>query len=593
LVFRVALAVALPLAAPAATPDGSARDDDPQAWQEALARTRRAAAALARPLTAVERYPALRPFGHLGVSDAEPHLDAVRTLGSTGVSAGAYALVAVLGDPGFPYRVEAAEALRRVPHAVAIGPLLAVLEAADPVLRSRAARALGAIAVAGVADPEAFEPVSARLRVALQEDPHPEVRAASFTALLNTGRADDFGEAFRLADRDHDPLVQCEMFRARNFFARLSEKADAIDDARSRTRAFLVERPESERSRDILRRAVARSRYRALLHPLSRCPDTAVEAAHGLAYLEDPSARVVLGALASSAGDAPLRSAAVTALAALGGEPALVAAIAALEDERWSVRRAAVDALVELDHPRGYAALARLATRGAPLERRAAVRALAEVPARSAALVAALGDPAVLVRVAADQALLKRPERVVRGEEALADDAAWERPAWRAGSSEEERAEARRRAERNPERWRAEQAAAEKALAAALSADDGRVRHRAARILAAYPGEASFALLLETLQSGHPPQAGLAAFALGLRGEPAARAALERAARGDDPELALVSVRALQDLGARESLPALRALGRSAADEEVQAAARRASVLLQGWPPGAAEAGRD
>jgi HEAT repeat protein len=250
-----------------------------------------------------------------------------------------------------------------------------------------------------------------------------------------------------------------------------------------------------------------------------------------------------------------LRAQAVLELGRLGGEPGFAAAAAALDDERWSVRRSGIEALAELDEPRAQALLAHRLATGSPLERQAAALALAKIPAQAAALVAAFGDPVVQVRVAAEYALLERPKRVARYEEELTADERGEPDDPAPAVSQEKRLELRRSAAEALADWRAAQAEAEQALAAALSAPDERVRHRAARVLASYPGDASLALLLEALRSGRSPAATFAAFGLGLRGDPAAREALAGAASTGEPALALASARALRDLDAPAAQP--------------------------------------
>jgi HEAT repeat protein len=544
---RVALGLAALIAVCASAPAGAATGDEANLWQEQIARAARAASVLGQPLTPSERHPWLRLFSHFGGSDAEPHLAAIQTLSATGLPASAFALIAVLQDASFPYRVEAAQALASTPHTAAIEPLLSAMQDPDPELRSQAALSLGAIARAQVAPAQAIDPVSARLRVALAQDASSTVHLAAFIALLEIGRADDFGEAFRLAARDSDALMVCETLSSRDFFAKLSEKPDALEGTRSQARK-IFKAPESERTLPLLTRALDRSRYQRLVSPLSPCPDTPVMAAHTLAHLEDPSATAVLSQLASSSSDAPLRAAAVLELGRLGGEPGFAAAAAALDDERWSVRRSGIEALAELDEPRAQALLAHRLATGSPLERQAAALALAKIPAQAAALVAAFGDPVVQVRVAAENALLERPKQVARYEAELTADERGEPDDAAPAVSEEKRLELRRSAAEALADWRAAQAEAEQALAAALSAPDERVRHRAARVLASYPGDASLALLLEALRSGRSPAATFAAFGLGLRGDPAAREALAGAASTGEPALALASARALRDL---------------------------------------------
>ena len=550
---RVALGFAALITVCASAPAGAATGHEWNAWQEQIARAARASSALGQPLTPSERHPWLRLFPHFGGSDSEPHLAAIGTLSATGLPASAFALISVLQDASFPYRVEAAQALATTPHPAAIEPLLAAMDDPDPELRSQAALSLGAIARAQVAPAQVIDPVSARLKLALAQDASSTVHLAAFNALLEIGREDDFGEAFRLAARDSDALVVCETLRSRAFFAKLSGKRDALEGARSQARKIL-EAPESERTLPLRTRALDRSRYHRLVSPLSPCPDTPVMAARTLAHLEDPSAAALLSPLASSSSDPPLRAAAVLALGRLGGEPGFVAAAVALDDERWSVRRSGIEALAALDEPRAQALLARRLSTGSPLERQAAARAIARIPA--AALVAAFGDPVVQVRVAAEDALLERPKQVARYEEALTADERGEPDDAAPAVSKEERLELRRFTEEALADWRAAQAEAEQALAAALSAPDERVRHRAARILASYPGAASLALLLEALRSGRSPEATFAAFALGLRGDPAAREALAGAASSGEPALALASHRALRDLDAPSAHPA-------------------------------------
>ncbi len=547
---RVALAcaalvgVCLSLQADAATNEARSR------WHAPIERTARASAALGRPVGLAERHPALRLFAHVAAADPEIHLAAIRELATTGQPSAAFALIAVLEDPDFPHRPDAARALAVAPHRAAIGPLLAAMDDADPELRAQAALALGRIVFAHVAAVDAFDRVSERLGDALARDPSPAVRFAAFDALFAIGR----WEAFRLSARDGDPLVICERLRYRAYVASLTGRPDALRAVRSQARRILEARA-SDPAPSLPSRALDRWRYQGVVSESSPCPDTPVAAVHALDHLGDRSVAPLLAGLARSASDPPLRAAAVLALRRRGGDAAFEAAVRALDDGRWSVRRSGIEALGELDEPRAQALLASRLALGSPLERQASALALAKIPARSAALVAAFGDPVVQVRVAAEEALLARPKQVERLEEALAEDAAGELDVAASPVSEESRVERRRETEDSLARWRSEAAAAGQALAAALSAPDERVRHRAARVLASYPGADSLALLLEALRGGQTPAATSAAFALGLRGDAAARPALERAAGAGEPGLALASRRALQDLGVSTSAP--------------------------------------
>lgn len=521
----------------------------------------------------------MRLFAHLGSADPEPHRAAIESLAASGLPFGAYALGAVLRDPRFPYRREAVDALAALPHASAIEPLQETLADRDPALRARAAQALGAVVRAGVAPPEAVAGARASLGRMLAQDASPAARAAAFTALLDLGQPSDLRMAIGLAERDADPRVRCELIRARTFFARYSGSPDAIEPARLEARAALVH-SGAARTPGLVERARARSQGAPGLASLDPCPDLPVVAARGLAELGDPADTALLLRLARSAPDPPLRAAAVLGLAQRGGEPGFAASAVALEDPRWSVRRSGIEALARLDSARAHALLAQLLASGTPLERVAAAEALARIPAPAGALVGAFGDPLVPVRVAAERALLERPAQVARLERSLAADLRPAGPRAAPAASDAQRGERRRAHEQRLGRWRAARADAERALAEALAAPDPRVRQRAARLLASFPGDASFALLHERLRSAHAPEAPLAAFGLGLRGDPAARSALEAAAAAGSGELALASVRALQDLGEPESLPALQALARRAPDARVRAAAARASALL-------------
>ena len=113
-------------------------------WEKSLIQVREMTAVLRGPMLASERHPSLRLLSHLGTLHPQPHLAAIRSLAAAGVPAASYALIEVLGDPDFPYRVEAAEALRRNPQRPAVEPLIEALDDPDHNLRRVAcARSIG------------------------------------------------------------------------------------------------------------------------------------------------------------------------------------------------------------------------------------------------------------------------------------------------------------------------------------------------------------------------------------------------------------------------------------------------------------------
>jgi HEAT repeat protein len=530
--------------------------------------------ALRRPAELQERIPWLQRFTHLTGRFAQPHLAAIHALREDGSSTSRSALIAVLADPAFPYRADAALALGAVPDPASVDPLLGALGASQPEVRRTAVRSLGRFAAAGLLRDEAGERVLDVLEERYRNESEAIVRAALFLTILDIGSRRAFEMAFRLSKDDRDPVVRCEVLRARKFFALMAGSRDALAGVRRHTRSIVMELAAVDEPRT-LERARMRARS-ARLDLKGHCPDLLVEAIMGIPALEDPAAPRLLAGLAR-AGAPRVRAAALKALGRLEGAASLRAAIEALDDPRWSVRRAAIEVLAGLEAPEAAEALVGTLREGAVLDRREAARALARVPGGSEALVSAFADPMVLVRTAAEYALLEHVQRTGVAAWHLAElDAARQQ----ADEVDAAAAEASRRAERQAALWNPARAEDEAALIAALSHPDPRVGRRAARVLAASPGEATRARLVSILSEADPAEAELAAFALGLRGELAAREALERAALGDHPGVAAAAVRALQDLDAGDSLPLLRALAWNAPSERVRSAAQLASAMV-------------
>jgi HEAT repeat protein len=516
---------------------------------------------------------------HPEAREQRPRLVALRALAADGSPAARTALLAALRDPAFPDRADAALTLGRIPHAESIEPLLEALGAPEPELRRAAARSLGMLAVAHVV----LAPVGSRVLDAMEaryrEEPEPMVRAALFRAILDLGGDRAFNTAFGLTRDDDDPLVRCEWLRAKTYFAQLAATDDALAGARRATRTILAELGPDDEPRTLAR---ARMRARAARLELNgQCPDLLVEATLALATLRDPEAPRLLGELAAT-GAPPVRAAAIEGLGRLGGAAALRACVAALDDPRWGVRRKAIEALGRLEDPTAGEVLAATVREGSTLDRSSAARALAHVPHGSAALVDAFADPVVPVREAAEDSLLQHANSAETFTVRL-----WALEQADAGSPdlrEQPQGEALLEARRQTERWSRVHAADAAVLAAALSREDPRVHRRAARVLAAFPGDAARLRLVGILSQGVPAEAQLAAFALGLRGDEAARDALERAAATNHPGVAVAAIRALQDLGEPASAPLLRGLAENSPWEEVRAAALMANAMLAPEP---------
>lgn len=535
--------------------------------------------ALGRPLDLAERLSWLQPFVHSEASKYQPRKVALRALAADGSPAARAALVAALRDPAFPHRADAALALGRTPHETTIEPLLEALEAPEPELRRAAARSLGMLAVAHVVPAPVGSRVLDAMEARYREEPEPIVRVALFLAILGHGGDRALKTAFGLIRDDGDPLVRCEVLRVRLKFAELAAADATLEGARNTSRAYardasravLAELGPTDKPRTLAR---ARMRAQAARLELSgQCPDVLVEATLALVAVRDPEAPRLLSVLATT-GTPPVRTAAVEGLGQLGGALALQFVIAALHDACWSVRRTAIEVLSRFDDPQAGEALAATLREGAALDRWSAARALAHVPHGSEALVDAFGDPVVPVRKAAEHSLLQHASLAKAAAVVLERERA---------SSRDSGQQARAETLPGAERWSRVHAVDVAALVAALSREDPRVQRRAARVLAAFPGEAARLRLVAILERGVPAEAQLAAFSLGLRGDEGARDALELVAATNHPGLAVAAIRALQDLGNPASVPLLRRLAENSPWESVRSAARLANAVL---PPG-------
>jgi len=204
----------------------------------------------------------------------------------------------------------------------------------------------------------------------------------------------------------------------------------------------------------------------------------------------------------------------------------------ALGDPVYAVRAKAIDLVAELGD-RGGEVLGRLLRDGTTFERLRAATALRNVRGQAAALVKALEDDDPQVRRAAKQALAaqQEPDSVP-------------------------------------------------ILIELLFARRIRLRIDAMLVLARYHGEESRKQLIQVLRSGDPPNAPLAAVALGLRAEPEAREALEMALNQPGFPDSIAAVHALQDLEQGASLPALAAFVRGATDFKAKTAAEFAMAVI-------------
>lgn len=491
------------------------------------ATTKTAAEAMAdlqHPLSVTERHQFLVPAARLWMTDPEPHLTAIRVIGREGDEQAVTQLLEALADQSFPYRAEAAIQLARISNPLAVPGLSAALSDRDPEVRAASAGALGAILKDNRIDGSALAALIEPLMTLLKEDPDPLTRYAAYRALSNSKDWDVFLRASALAGSDPHLGLRSACFNARVYFATLSDQ-----DSVRRDGAVVCRETLTEPQPMYVRLTLLRSRY------LSKYPRGVlrVEAVKALGAMRQGEDVATLRALRSDP-DAAIREAAVLALAELQGDSALPDVLPALGDPVYAVRARAIALLAGLGESGGEV-LGRVVRNGTTFERLRAATALRNVPGQAEALVKALDDDDPQVRRAVKQALI---------------------------------------AEQAPE--------SVPLLIGALSAQQSRLRVEATRVLSHYHGEDSRTQLIRALQTGASPSAPLAALALGLRGEPEAREALETAlvqAGFPDP---IAAVHALQDLEQRASLPALADFVRAATDFEAKAAAELAMAVIAG-----------
>lgn len=560
------------------------------AAEERLARARNAVARLERPLIWSERNPWLRFLAYPFADEVEPHLRAIEELARHAEPSSAHALVSVLDDPGFPYRLEAGAALMHVANPVAIAPLVGLLDGDDPLLSRMAARVLGAIAGVLAAQPQAetdaaewqreseagvHDAHDALVRV-LEEHADPLLRVAALLGLVSIGTEEALFSAYDIGVEDPHSLVRCGLLSSTAAFVSQPRGA-RITPAHLR---MLLRKSIDFGAIDAPLGVWARGYYGSVYYSKvsleSDCIDVNETAMTWLASLNDPA---VLPALlrAAASSDPALRATAAWGLARFNDDRAFEQAVAALSSPYWGIRKAAIEGLGRSKHPDADARLASILSDGSRLDRREAAKALAGSFGASLALIETFNDRAVEVRDEAEAALLRSDIVVQKLQQALAD-ANTDAPSRHTADVLERR---RRRIQDGLEKWQRERGEAESALVQGLAAEDPRVRIRSARVLSHYESRNSLDLLLAALDSGTSPESESAALALGLRGDARAREPLERAALGEHEDLAVAAIRALQDLRRPESLPLLRRLESRQTSERVVLAVRYAIALLE------------
>ena len=549
-----------------------------------------AAAELARPLSMAERFPALRFLAYLVADEVEPHLRAISDLARTGESSAAIPLLKVLEDESFPYRFEVGVALQDVPNPRSISALSAVIDEGDPRLSRMAARVLGV--VAGKLETQlqtdslspqqiaalklAVESASEKLSEVAATDPNPVLRVAALSGLISLGTREALRAVYEIGISDPHEMVRCRLLSATGEFMTLPREAKvAKANLRSALRKSLdpvaIDHPVG-----VVMRAYYGSIYFSKVEPegdrRSDCIDANQTAMWWLASLNDPAAIPHLLRAAEST-DPALHATAGWGLPRFNDARAFEQATELLASPYWGVRNAAIEGFGRSKHPGADAELLRVLQTGTRLDRREAAKALAGSFGASLPLIEAFADRAVEVRNEAEGALL-RSDEVVEKLRASLDRISDE--------SETPALERRRhRIEAGLARWEHERSDAEAALAHGLAAEDPRVRIRSARVLSRYNSTNSLRLSIEVLASGNSPANAAAALSLGLRGDVAARAPLERAAGSDDEDLSVAAIRALQDLRAQDSLPRLRELGSHPQNDRVAEAIRYAVAILE------------
>jgi len=527
--FTARLALCHFVVFPAVAANASTLEADQFATLQALVEVRQASEQLRRPVSVTERSRVLRTYAHLWSDEGQTHRIAINVLATSRIPAAAFALAEALRDVDYPFRLDIAQALALEPKSIAVPALVAAAADQEPELRRAAISALGASPAVRVQGPH-LEQLRQRFLQSIARDPDPGVREAALISLLATGGLAAVNQAIKIAMADEHILLRCQALRLIAFFGAHAPDPKLANSARDR----LWKVVEQSQERSVLARAYDKHRYASRLDPQPGCVDPMVAAVRNLGVLAQANDTARLGSLASSHADPAVREAAVFALSQTGDEAALEAVLPALADENIAVRKAAVNALPAFDDKVRVAdALGQTLRNGSSIDREAAADALARMAGQEDALVHALGDESVQVRRAAEHALLQR------------DDPEVLRP-----------------------------------LIEALS-QPPRIARRAARILAAIEMDEADSLLIEVLESRQPPAAAMAALALGLRGHAGSRVALESAATDSDEAVALASIRALQDLGERESLPTLVSVAASTDGTRIEVAARLAVSVIR------------
>jgi HEAT repeat protein len=343
---------------------------------------------------------------------------AAQALGTLGDPAAADALAAAGAAGSSRLAAAATEALSRLPHSPDVGVALCDVAARtlDPAVAARAARearlreadcperilvgrlgkgadaaALAAISEMGFTGPRA-EAVAQRVLSLLAGGRFdPPVRPAACRAL---GRLGWTGAAEALARRADDAAARMAQAEASWIAGRLpSIPAPGFDAADVAARLAAVVRRDAAATLVAEPDPRGEAQWIDRVSPVDAAELGALAAALGALRAEGARPRL-LGLLSHSRPAA--RAGAVEGLAALGGEGALEAVAAALDDADAEVAAAAVSSLPRFG-ARAVPALSREAARRASGEREIAVaRALAETDSEQAApaLAALLGGPA-------------------------------------------------------------------------------------------------------------------------------------------------------------------------------------------------------
>ena len=533
---------------------------------------------LRQPMDWSERNALFRSLSHLvSRRNAKPHLAAIRELSWIELPSAAEALGIALRDTDSPHRKEAAMALLRVRRVEALPVLLETLHDPNPDLRSIVAGTIGDLVGQedlhfDAKDVRAAETALARM---LASDSDPRVRLAALDGLTLLGSEEAVYSAFTVGSKDPDEFVECGLVARSRYLVKGGKEARI--NVRM-IREFLRDKLSEESrvpSTGILKRAYYAQKYYSPISKQRACVDVEATAASVLAILRDRAALTNL--LRTASNDvASLRASAASALANYKDDEALASIRHALVDPVRGVRQAAIIGLGESHDPRADQLLIFTLQESTPVDRRDAAKALGGSFGASSALIRAFADRVVQVRNEAETALLRSDEVVLKLEAARAALRS-EALAESNGGRLERR---RQKLDEGYERWMAERRENEIALAEGLASQDVRVRIRSARVLAKFRSPASLELLRASLRSGTSPQNEMAALSLGLRGDPSARADLEKASRVEHTALSVAAIRALQDLGQPESLPLLRSILETDSRERVRTAANFAIAML-------------